>query len=72
MSGEFLCLQAFQKFIHIAMNGDLELACIAGGARKNGAREGDTQGESVSLARPVLSLAPITSKRLNEYFSLQV
>ena len=54
------------------MNGDLELACIAGGARKNGAREGDTQGESVSLARPVLSLAPITSKRLNEYFSLQV
>jgi len=55
------------------MNGDLELACIAGGARKNGAREGDTQGESVSLARSVLFLAPITSKRLNEYFfSLQV
>ena len=38
------------------MNGDLELACIAGGARKNEARERDTQGESVSLARPFLSL----------------
>ena len=50
------------------MNGNLELACIAGGARKNGAREGDTQGESVSIARPVLSLASISSKRLNEYF----
>ena len=50
------------------MNGNLELAYIAGGARKNGAQEGDTQGESVSIARPVLSLASITSKRLNEYF----
>ena len=46
------------------MNGDLELACGTGGARKNGARGGDTQGESVSLAGPVLSLEPIFSKHL--------
>ena len=50
------------------MNGDLELACIAGGARKNEARERDTQGESVSLARPGLSLL---SAWMN-IFSLQV
>ena len=30
MSGEFLCLQAVQKLIHIVLKGDLEIACIAG------------------------------------------
>ena len=43
---------------HIVMNGDLELACLAGGTRKNGAtgRVRETREERVSPSRALFPL----------------
>ena len=43
---------------HIVMNGDLELACVAGGTRKNGAtgRAGEIREERVSPSRALFCL----------------